>query len=207
MNDRAKRRASADRAHGRFHERIDPTLRSAWCDLLGRYEWTAFGTLTYSLPQRSSARVVEHVRTWLRRWQRREAVERGMLRVDRQPRLDGYGRRIGERVTLSGRLARRWRCGQSDPVWVLGVERHQSMCLHAHLLLRESSALPAWTRKIGWDEWINGMGLGRARIESPRCHDDVVQYVSKYVCKPESDLFLGPKFDAAMLPVATDPGA
>ena len=180
------------------------SVREGWSEFLCRYQWHAFATLTYSVSVWAHEKAVRDCRRWLFAWQVAEAKERGLCTSEVKPRLDGYGRQVGEHERLHGRWWTQYREGRARPVWVVGVERHESGSLHFHALLRWSDKLPDLNRSRGWSLWTlpvsrGGLCFGRfARIEPPRGQDDVTSYVSKYVVKG-GEIVLSPSFDAARL--------
>ncbi len=184
----------------------DANVRAGWSDLLSRYEWDAFATLTYSGAVWAAEKVVRNFREWLYRWQVETAIARGLCTERKRPRVDRSGQVVGVRVDLSGPWRNNYRKGRADPVWVLGVEPHKSGRLHAHALVRWSPLLPDLERRRGWHLWsaareAGGLGHGFARIEPPRGQDSVAEYVTKYVVKG-GELYLSPSFDAAKLVAA-----
>ena len=179
------------------------TVRDGWAEFLGRYGWDAFATLTYRGSAWANEQVVRNFRTWLFRWQVVTAIERGQCSESVRPRHDAYGREVGTSVKRRGTWWNGYRKGRAFPVWVLGVEPQKSGKLHAHAIIRWSPALPDLSRWTGWHLWTGARSEGAfdhgfARIEPPRCQDDVAGYVSKYVVKG-GELHLSPSFDAARL--------
>lgn len=190
------------------HTRIDvrdSTLREAWTDLLGRYSWDCFATLTFKRRRSDAFAVVDAVRAWLYRWNEVEAMTRGLVRLSDRVVTDGYGREVGRRTKRSGPWPRKWKDGTAKPVVVVGVEPHKSGRLHAHAIIRHSSYLPDLKRTDGWWLWKGPrprcLDCGRASIEPPTSQGDVRGYVSKYVTKG-GELFLSESFDAASLPAS-----
>jgi len=188
-------------------ELTDDNVRRGWAELLSRYTWDVFATLTYANPVWAGEKVVRDFRRWLWRWQFETALERGLAASRTIERRDAYGRIRDTHEKVTGPWYNSYRKGRADPVWVLGVEAHQSGTLHAHAIIRWSVQLPDLERRLGWDLWkgaghANGLGLGFARIEPPRGQDDVAGYVSKYVVKG-GEITLSPSFDAHRLAAAS----
>ena len=180
------------------------TLRDAWAELLSRYPWDAFATLTFKNPRRDPFEVAKLFDIWLFRWSCTDAVERGELDMTVTEKLDAYGRVIGQKVKRVGKFWADWSRGRRRPVYALGIETHKTGTLHCHAVLR----FPGWeaNRHTGWSTWFNpkpvGYDLGRARIEPPKDQDDVRAYCSKYVIKEAEDrgLFrLSETFNAARM--------
>lgn len=191
------------------HDRIaltDANVRAGWAELLARYRWDAFATLTYANPVRVSEKVLRDFRRWLHRWQVETAIQRGLATRSTITRTDAYGRTISTDEKLSGPWWNCYRKGRAFPVWVLGVEQHQSGSFHAHAIIRWSDKLPDLDRRLGWSLWFKdraegGFGHGLARIEPPRGQSDVAAYVAKYVVKG-GEVYLSPSFDAHRLTAA-----
>lgn len=191
-------------------------LQQGWGDLVGRYRWDCFATLSYDpkklryggttgakSPDRWRCR--DHFVTWLMRWYRWQALSAGKLREvalmwgPGRPRLtwgweaDG-GWDYRPAVRDAGAFQRWKREGKNQPIWVLGVEPFKSGGLHMHAVIRYPSVLPNWFRKMGWRMWFDWHGA--ARVEPPRDGGHVVQYVSKYVGKPSAELFVSENFNS-----------
>ncbi|MEO1129871.1 MAG: hypothetical protein AAFX05_09235 [Planctomycetota bacterium] len=184
----------------------DENVLAGWVELLSRYCWDCFATLTYSEPVRTSEKVLRDFRRWLWEWQLLTAVERGLAEVEVKVKKDAYGRTIKRYQDVRGPWANNYRKGRARPVTVLGVENHRSGLLHAHALIAWSPLLADLDRRLGWSLWFRGrdeggFGHGMARIEAPRIQEDVVSYVGKYVAKA-GELYLSPSFDAATLVAA-----
>ncbi|MEQ9454562.1 MAG: hypothetical protein RLN76_08230 [Phycisphaeraceae bacterium] len=185
----------------------DENVRKGWAELLSRYRWDVFATLTYANPVWESEKVLRDFRRWLWKWQVETAVERGLAVSEKIQRRDGYGRTRSAKEKVSGSWHNSYRKGRGRPIWVLGVEQHKSGSLHAHAVLRWSDQLPDLCRKLGWDLWVGfrhegGYGHGYARLEPPRGQDDVASYVSKYVTKG-GEIFIAPSFTAPRLAAAS----
>ena len=182
----------------------DNDTRAAWADLVSRYDWTIFATLTFSMPQHSVFRCHEFFTHWLNRWGREEATKRQLCSRSEHPQHDAYGRQVGLKVRHHGPYANAVKKQRQyiRPPYVLGIEPHKSGALHMHAVIREPSFFKdEWERRLGWRLWScspdeGGSGLGISRIEPPRESMSVVDYVTKYVTKG-SDLILGVGFDAA----------
>jgi len=170
-------------------------IHTAWADMLKVYPWEAFATLTFANPRRDPFEIINAFKVWLYKWCEAEAVDRDLLTVARSPRVDAYGREIGQRVKRKGPFVRQWKKGVAKPVWVVGVERFKdSRDLHLHALIRSSSYLPDLNRRAGWNIWKNVMNMGRGRIEPPEDQDHVNRYVSKYIVK-DGEVYLSETFD------------
>jgi hypothetical protein len=181
-------------------------IREGWAELLSRYPWDCFATLTFQTPRRDPFEVVKAVEMWLRKWNESEAVSRGLCDVSESTVTDAYGRAISKRKRVSGPWVRRWKDGRAQPVYVIGVEPHQSGSLHAHAIIKHADYLPDLCRGVGWEIWRcprsqGGMGHGMARIEPVLSRGAVADYVTKYVTKG-GELVLSRSFDAVMLPAA-----
>ncbi|MCA9280711.1 MAG: hypothetical protein H6812_13645 [Phycisphaeraceae bacterium] len=182
----------------RFAPLTDETVRAGWSELLARYQWDTFATLTYGGSVWCDEKIVRNFRTWLFRWQEFTAIERGLLTVT--PGDDG------ERVKRRGPWWNNYRKGRAFPTFVLGIEPHKSGKLHAHAIIRWSPLLPNLEHRLGKRLWYEGkdkggFGFGFARTESPRCQNDVADYVAKYVTKG-GEIVLSASFDAARLVAA-----
>ena len=176
-------------------------LRQAWAELLCRYKWDVFGTLTFRHSRHDPFSVVDAFKAWLFRWQEAEAAERGLVGRQEVPRpgRDGLGRPLPPRVKRWGAWWRSWKRGDR-PIWVVGVEPHESGNLHLHCLVKSSHCLPNMQRKTGWQLWYDQNGRGR--IEPPRSMEDVNMYVAKYVVKG-GELVLSDTFSAEGMRAAT----
>lgn len=153
----------------------------AWGELLSRYRWDAFVTLTYANPCRSTEKVTRDFRRLLYRWQRRMA--------------DASGRPLKW-------FKRRYVAGKIRTVFVLGIEKHRSGSYHAHAIVRFDPQLGEPYLKDGWDIWFNEMSQGMCRIERPKKQIGVAIYVAKYVAK-EGEIVLSDSFHApAGLPLS-----
>ena len=196
-------------AHDRIAQLVpltDETVRAGWAELLSRYQWDAFATLTYANSVRTSEKVLRDFRRWLKRWQVETAVQRGLVTRSTTTRTDAYGRTISTDEKLSGSWHNAYRKGRAFPVWVLGVEQHRSGTLHSHAIIKWSDHLPDLDRRLGWSLWFNskaegGFGHGIARIEPPRGQSQVATYVAKYVVKG-GEVYPSPSFDARRLTAA-----
>lgn len=185
----------------------DEHVREGWAELLSRYEWNAFATLTYANPVYSSEKVLRDISRWLWRWQLETAVERGL--ADRRlvgGGVDVYGNPREPRERYCGTWPNSYRKGRARPVYVVGVEPHRSGALHAHAIIRYSRMLPDLDRRHAWRLWhqppdLGGFGHGLARIEPPRGQDDVASYVAKYVVKG-GEVYVSPSFNARRLTAA-----
>lgn len=185
----------------------DGDVTDAMADVLARYEWDCFCTLTFNRPRHDPFEARKVIDFWLFRWMEQEAIRRDLVAVERQVMRDGYGREIGVEVRRSGPWWRKWRKRKNRPVYVLGIERHRSGCVHMHLVLRLPDFCRDARRSIGWHCWHGpksegGMDLGRARIEPPKSQADVRLYCCKYVAKEAQEeglLFLSDSFDAARI--------
>lgn len=159
-------------------------IRDGWVELLAREQWDCFATLTFNKPWRNENHAAGAFRAWLFQWCEQQAVERGLCKL--LPLCKGRPRR-------SGWWWNQWRKGSARPVYVVGVEPHQSGNLHLHAVIRHSLSLPDLNRREGWKLWKNCHGI--CRIEPPRSNDDVSSYLSKYVVK-DGDLFISESFQS-----------
>lgn len=185
-----------------LYENFDSTdegLREAWSLLLARYRWDCFATLTFNRPRRDPYEVVNAFDIWLGKWHEQEAEQRGLHQVKRIARQDAYGRDLHPRIKRRGSWWNRWRRGQGRPVYVLGIEPHESGLLHLHAVIRFQTT---WEmiRTNGWRLWSDmehqlGMKMGWSRIEPPKSQGDVASYCSKYVTKG-GELILSRSFNA-----------
>lgn len=156
----------------------------AWAQLVSRYPWECFATLTWA-QNPGDEQVRRDFHTWLFAWMGQVAVARGQAR---------------EVVTRDGtRRFRGWwinqrRSGRCEPVYVLGIEPHRSGKLHAHAVLKFPSCFGEVHRGEGWSLWKRLHGW--SRLEPPKSQDDVAGYVSKYVVKPDADLLISKSFQA-----------
>lgn len=180
----------------------DMPLREAWGRLLSRYRWDCFATLTFKHPRRDPFEIVNAFDIWLMKWCQLEASVRGEVTITTHTPTDAYGRKMPPKVRRRGPWWNRWRKGKGKPVYVLGIENHQSGNLHLHAVIKFGNG---WDmqRKAGWRIWADedyepGMKLGFARIEPPQSQDDVAGYCSKYVTKG-GELVLSKTFNAARM--------
>lgn len=178
--------------------------------LLVRYPWDCFATLTFNRPRRDPFEVLNAYRIWVQKWHELEAVERGALQVTYTPRADAYGRELPARVKRKGSWWNGWKKGRGRPVWVVGVEPHESGLLHLHACIHFRTP---WVmqRRNGWRVWSDadypgGMNMGWSRLEAPTSLGDVAGYVSKYVTKG-GEIVLSPSFTAKRVQVPTSPDA
>lgn len=174
-----------------MHEKFTPSvvsrqpreLHESYADVLSRYPWDCFATLTWRSPT-GPEKIVRDFRTWIARWMGNEAVLRRMGRWQ--------AGRHGHR--LRGPFARK----RSDKcVWVLGVEPHKSGKLHAHALLKFPECFGEVQRVHGWELWFERHGI--AKLVPPRSQHGSASYVAKYVTKSESELVFSESFDAAAM--------
>lgn len=185
----------------------DENVRAGWAELLSRYKWDAFATLTYADPVWACEKIVRDFQRWLFTWQLETALDRQLAVVETRTRFDAYGRETSSHQKIHGSWYNSYRKGRCRPIWVLGVERHQSGSLHAHAIIKWSEFLPDLERRLGWELWAGtkheaGYGHGFARIEPPRDQEDVAGYVSKYVVKG-GEIYLSPSFNAHRLTAAS----
>lgn len=167
---------------------VNHEVRMAWGELLSRYAWTWFATLTYRRDRGVGPEsAVRNFKGWLHGCLQGEAVHQG-LAVSAQ---DGQ---------VSGPFANAWRAGKrwSRPVWVLGLEPHQDGTTHMHAVIRLPAKLAGASRRQAWRAWFDRYGLNR--IEPPRSPEDVARYVAKYVTKG-GEVVLSETFDAPRLSV------
>ncbi len=181
----------------------DAAVREGYAELLGRYDWDVFATLTYGGRVWCPEKVERNFRSWIFRWQEQTAEERCMCSVSWRRRTDGYGRVVGQTAKRRGTWWNAYRAGRAFPTWVLGIEAHRSGLLHAHAIIRWSRALPDLRWRLGHELWRNpksegGFGHGLNRVVPPKNCNHVAGYVAKYVVKG-GDLVFSPSFDAARL--------
>lgn len=134
---------------------------SAWGDMLSRYQWDAFVTLTYSSPCRTTEKVLRDFNRFIFKWQSQASQT---IRTGRW-----FERIIQEK--------------KSQTVTVLGIEQHKTGTYHAHALVKFDTRLGEVSRELGWSIWHQEMKLGLTRIEKPRSQAGVSMYTAKYVCK------------------------
>ena len=184
-------------------------LRDAWTLLLSRYQWDCFATLTFKTPRHDQFEIVNAFNLWLMKWHQTEAMAHGSVKVDVKRRQDAYGRELPPRIKRTGSWWNNWRRGRGRPVYVLGIEPHQSGDLHLHAVIK---FMTPWTmiRTVGWRVWSDpdyaaGMNMGWSRIEAPKSQDDVSGYCSKYVTKG-GELVLSASFNACdvQTPISSD---
>lgn len=161
------------------------TLRLAWVNLLARYPWDLFASLTWARPA-GEEQVRRDFLTWLYQWLGNVAVSRGLARW--------VSVRGGQR--LRGWWVNQRRKGREEPVYVLGIEPHESGRLHAHAVIRFPACFGEVVRREGWQLWFDQHGF--AKLEPPKSQGDVAGYVSKYVLKPGADLVIAESFRAVL---------
>jgi len=156
--------------------------REAWGELVGRYVWDEFQTLTFRNPQ--------HPETALKAWRwfcfhrlHLEAAARGLCRMEVKDVCDAYGRKMFTATRYGGTFANGYREGRRAylPVWIVGLERHQSGLIHLHALWKSPQRLDDMSRHRARELW--GKHYGRNTIDVPADQSAVVSYVSKYVTK------------------------
>lgn len=79
---------------------------------------------------------------------------------------------------------------------VCGLERQNRGSVHAHALVRlpdHDINNPVYFSWRHWQKKASDLG-GWARLDIPKSSNDVVDYVTKYVCK-EGEILLGPNFN------------
>lgn len=176
-----------DQTNRQFFDPSDQALRDAWTDLLARYQWDCFATLTFKNERHDPYEIINALDIWLMKWHMTEAQIRGLVNVKRIQRHDDYGRRLPDRIKRQGNYWNRWRKGQGRPIYVAGIEPHKSGALHMHVIIKFKTSWEM-NRNCGWRHWAdpdyqNGMNMGFARIEPPSSQGDVMSYCSKYVTK------------------------
>lgn len=180
----------------------DANVRSAWVDdVLRRYEWDVFATLTYARPVWNSEKIMRDAPEWQWLWQLETAEQRGKCFTTLEEERDGYGRLLGTHERFHGPWYNSYRKGRADPIWVLGIEPHQSGLLHIHMLIRWSGKLPNLDHALGRKLWEaprseGGLGHGMCRIETPRSQGGVAGYLSKCAVGG-GDIQWSRSFDAA----------
>lgn len=157
-------------------------ILDGWVELLTRYRWDVFATLTWRNPT-SAEVIIKNLKWWLWNWQLETAIKRGLAWLD-------------DECKARGPWANAYRRGRRRPVWVIGIEPHKSGRLHAHAMIQWDDGLNDLNRQHGWRIWHSA--YGRARIEPPRSQEDVAEYCSKYVVK-DGDVTLSPSFKAARM--------
>lgn len=186
------------RSNWRFAPLTDANTRAGWAELICRYQWDTYATLTYAGSVWCDERVTRNFHAWLFRWQEFTAIQRGLLTVT--PSDDG------QHVKRRGPWWNNYRKSRAYPIFVLGIEPHKSGRLHAHAIIRWSPLLPNLEHTLGWRLWFEakdkgGFGFGINRVETPRCPGEVADYVAKYVTKG-GEIVLSPSFDAAKMVAA-----
>ena len=179
-------------------------IREGWTELLSRYEWDCFATLTFKNARRDPFEVVNAFRIWLYKWSLREAESRHLAFIEKRGAQDNRQNSSSrKRDRITGPFVRAWKRGKAVPIWVLGIEAHRTGSLHLHAIIKSRPFLSDLTRRVGWEIWKldgshGGMGMGLARLEPPRSQGDVRGYVSKYVTKG-GEIVLGDSFNASMI--------
>jgi len=138
--------------------------RKAWSDWLSTEPWDVFLTLTDP--------GLSHPEAMYKRWRYFENNVNRKL----------YGNNFKRR-------------GQGIET-VVGLERQNRGSVHAHGLIRlpdHDAKDPGQFSWRYWQKFATELG-GWARLDIPRSNKDVVDYVTKYVCK-EGDLILGSNFN------------
>jgi hypothetical protein len=185
----------AQRAADRVQEAIcgRPTperVRHGWGELLSRYPWDWFATLTFrrdvGVGAESASR---NFKTWLY-----ESLLQEALRRDLATRASASSKAKGVWPNLYRKKRR-----AAVPVYVLGIEEHQDGVIHLHALVRLPAMLSKASRRAAHGVWWTRHGF--ARIEPPKSQGEVASYVSKYVVK-DGELEISESFDAAKLPAA-----
>ncbi|MGB3400902.1 MAG: hypothetical protein WBA34_12115 [Candidatus Deferrimicrobiaceae bacterium] len=156
--------------------------REAWGELVGRYVWDEFQTLTFRNPKHPET-AMKAFRWFCFHRLHVEAAARGLCRSEEHVVRDAYGRERFRATRYGGTFANGYREGRKAylPVWIVGVERHQSGLIHLHGLWRSPQRLQDMSRHRASELW--GKHYGRNTIEVPESQADVVSYVSKYVTK------------------------
>lgn len=143
---------------------LNKASREAWSGWLSAEKWDVFLTLTDP--------GLSHPEHMYKRWRYFEnSVNRNL-----------YGNNFKRR-------------GQGIET-VVGLERQTRGSVHAHGLIRlpdHDAKNPTQFSWRHWQKFASELG-GWARLDIPRHHDAVVDYVTKYVCK-DGDLILGPNFN------------
>jgi hypothetical protein len=174
-------------------------VRQGWAELLCRYPWDVFATLTYRGAVWTEEKVVRDVRRWVFEWAMRAAMERGEVVSRDCLKKDGTVYR-----KFSGKWWNSYSKGRNRPVFVIGIEPHKSRALRAHAIIRWPESYGEMQRTLGWKLWTRtddgGLGLGWSRIEPPSDSVSVSNYVAKYVVKG-GEVWLSPSFLAAKLAV------
>jgi len=181
-------------------------LRAGWSELLTRYEWDVFATLTYASGVWAPEKLERDFRRWIFEWQLRTAVERGLCLVITKTKRDGYGRVIRTSRLLKGTWHNSYRKSRAQPVWVLAIEPHESGKLHGHALIKWHPSLPELRRGLGWELWTghecqDGFSFGWARVEPPLAQENTAAYLAKYIAKG-GELVFSDSFDASRLDAA-----
>lgn len=170
---------------------VNEEVRDGWAELLSRYPWDWFLTLTYA--NRSGVGVESATRNFKSFLYRRLLHE--ALRVGLASRPDSC-----EPPRATGpwpnayRAKKRW----SRSVWVIGLEAHRDGVLHLHGILRLPPVLAQASRREAHQDWFLRYGINR--IEPPKSRDDVARYVSKYIVK-DGEVILSESFDAPTMRV------
>ncbi len=167
---------------------VNHEVRMAWGELLSRYRWTWFTTLTYRRDRGVGLEsAMRNFKGWLHGCLQGEAVRCGLAACDESGRIHGA-------------WANAWRAGKrwARPVWVAGLEPHQDGVIHMHAVVRLPPKLANASRREAWRRWFDRYGINR--IEPPKSPEDVARYVVKYVTKG-GELVMSESFDAARLSV------
>lgn len=170
-------------------ELINDEVQRAWAELVSRYPWHWFTTLTYRRDVGVGPEsCLRNFRGWIYGCLLDEARRVGLADPGEE------GERARGTWPNAYRAKQRW----ARPVWVIGVEPHADGVSHIHGVLRLPAALANARRGRGgaWEAWWKCHGM--ARIEPPRSQRHVARYVSKYVVKG-GEIVLSETFDAASM--------
>ena len=163
--------------------RVNQEVLDGWSELLSRYRWDWFATLTWRRDVGVGMEsAVRSFRGWLYACALRQAVRQGLAVVEPGGRPRGS-------------WANAYRAGKAwaVPVFALGVERHGDGVIHLHGLVKFSDKLGDVSRRDAWADWFKRHGINR--IEPPKSSGHVARYVSKYIAK-DGEIVLSGSFDA-----------
>lgn len=158
-------------------------VHQSWCDLLHRYIWQEFSTLTFKLPMRDPVRLVQMANLWMTKRHFAKAASEGTAVKYSKSKRDAYDRPLPESTGYKGKFANYWRRGKGRPVWVMAIEPHKSGALHAHMLINYTIPTGPLCRIEGTRIWKDELGFGFCRTLPVKNQGGVNGYVAKYVLK------------------------
>lgn len=162
----------------------DDRIRAGWVELLTRYTWHYYATLTLhgDFHRTGQESLLKAFRWWLFSWLLSEADALGLVH-----RRDGQ---------LRGPWINHYRKRRNTPVYAVGVERQGSGRLHLHAVIALRGVVQRLDFKRGHAIWNDDRGF--AWLERVQSADDCAGYITKYTVKG-GDLFLSDSFNAHRL--------